>query len=175
MGSDQIVSTQQTSGGRILKSRMASLPVLSMVLPLLAPSCLSQLTSNNLQGNRSCINSCCMSCTPDTCDTCYRLNPNPVMCPCMEDRVETNSITTPSTINKAEPGIITRLDESKATVLSVKHFKRKKQRKKIKNEGQTCLPSCCPSTQCTKITCPICFYKSRTRPRECPCAGLVLE
>ena len=55
------------------------------------------------------------------------------MCPCLEDRVETAPITS----NKAELASRTRLDESKATVVSVKHYKRKKQKKKIKNKGRT--------------------------------------
>ena len=32
-----------------------------------------------------CVNSCCQSCVPEQCSACYKLNTNPVMCPCLGD------------------------------------------------------------------------------------------
>ena len=34
-----------------------------------------------------CVNSCCQSCLPDQCEVCYKLNSNPVMCPCVGEIV----------------------------------------------------------------------------------------
>ena len=30
-----------------------------------------------------CVNSCCQLCVGDQCGVCYKLNNNPVMCPCI--------------------------------------------------------------------------------------------
>ena len=49
---------------------MAVLVVVVMVMVLTAPS-------------EGCVNSCCQACLPDQCEVCYKLNNNPIMCPCI--------------------------------------------------------------------------------------------
>ena len=161
---------------------MVSLSSLTvMLLPLISPS-LSQSSSLLVQERTSCTNSCCMSCTPDTCPTCYRLNSNPVMCPCVEgqeDGIKTK-VKKPSN-NLPTKGRL-RVADAKATVIYIKHYKRRTYSRRIKKTGKTynlqkiistnnaiCLPSCCSSSDCTESTCPICFNKARHRPRDCPC------
>ena len=38
-----------------------------------------------LSSSQACVNSCCQACAPDQCQACYKLNNNPVMCPCLEE------------------------------------------------------------------------------------------
>ena len=45
-----------------------------------------------------CTNSCCMNCTEETCPVCYRLNTNPVMCPC----VDSEAVEKIGTVDKQE-------------------------------------------------------------------------
>ena len=35
-----------------------------------------------------CVNSCCQLCLAEQCDVCYKLNNNPVMCPCIGEITE---------------------------------------------------------------------------------------
>merc|ERR1711953_1553731 len=44
--------------------------MLVMVMVLTAPS-------------EGCVNSCCQACLADQCGVCYKLNNNPIMCPCI--------------------------------------------------------------------------------------------
>eukprot|EP00090_Calanus_glacialis_P042928 TRINITY_DN76051_c0_g1_i1.p1 TRINITY_DN76051_c0_g1~~TRINITY_DN76051_c0_g1_i1.p1 ORF type:complete len:150 (+),score=40.28 TRINITY_DN76051_c0_g1_i1:43-492(+) len=148
---------------------MTSLSSLTvMLLPLISPS-LSQSSSLLVQERTSCTNSCCISCTPDTCPTCYRLNSNPVMCPCVEgeeDGIKTR-VKKPSTTPPTKGRL--RVAEAEATVVSIKHYKRRKFTRRIEKNETICRPSCCPSSDCTESTCPACFNKARNRPRDCPC------
>ena len=76
----------EQGGSRFANSRMACLSALAMILLSLIPSSTSQSSSIQVRERASCTNSCCQSCTlttPTTCDTCYRLNTNPSMCPCV--------------------------------------------------------------------------------------------
>ena len=38
-----------------------------------------------LSSSQACVNSCCQACAPEQCQACYKLNNNPVMCPCLEE------------------------------------------------------------------------------------------
>ena len=164
---------------------MTSLSSLTVILlPLIYPS-LSQSTSLLVQKRTGCTNSCCMSCTPDTCPTCYRLNSNPGMCPCVEEQEDgiKTKVKKPSTTNPTKGRF--RVADAKATVISIKHYKRRTYSRRIKKTGKTynlqklistnnaadaiCLPSCCSSSDYTESTCPVCFNKARHRPRDCPC------
>ena len=53
---------------------------------LLLTMILLSLSSTSVKSGRTrCTNSCCMTCSPATCNVCYRLNNNPTMCPCIEE------------------------------------------------------------------------------------------
>ena len=39
----------------------------------------------SLTFSQACVNSCCQACAPEQCQACYKLNNNPVMCPCLEE------------------------------------------------------------------------------------------
>ena len=43
------------------------------------------LLLTTLSSSQACVNSCCQACAPDQCQACYKLNNNPVMCPCLEE------------------------------------------------------------------------------------------
>ena len=57
---------------------MVVLVVLVMVIVFTAPS-------------EGCVNSCCQTCQPDQCEVCYKLNNNPIMCPCIGEIGVTSS------------------------------------------------------------------------------------
>ena len=42
-----------------------------------------------------CVNSCCQTCLPEQCEACYKLNRNPVMCPCVGEIVTLARASTP--------------------------------------------------------------------------------
>ena len=49
---------------------VAMMLLVLMVMVLTAPS-------------EGCVNSCCQACLADQCGVCYKLNNNPIMCPCI--------------------------------------------------------------------------------------------
>lgn len=139
--------------------------------------------------SQACVNSCCQSCAPDQCQACYKLNNNPVMCPCLEEigdsRGETFTIQQETSNQYAETIKDVNLEKDLPRLSKFQSSSRKSQfsilggstvGKLVQSSVKTklfvllgqCRPSCCKAS-CTPTTCPLCYRLSVTSPRTCPC------
>ena len=145
----------------------------------------SPTTGQDIDG---CVISCCVNCKADyNCKICYNLHKNDKdRCPCVEDlspRIR-DALTKSEQAgyklgqqekleeedNEAE--IIFRSDKvlskSSPQRSSLEGYSAKLKRANISNIP-LCKPSCCPKTSCTEVSCPLCYRKFRTDPKNCPC------
>ena len=147
----------------------------------------SPTTAQDIPG---CIIYCCVNCKANyNCKICYILNKDDKdRCPCIEDL----SPRIRATLTKSEQagyklGQQEKLEEedneSEIVFRSDKVFsKSSPQRSSFEGSSAKskrgklssiplCKPSCCPNSSCTEVSCPLCYRKFRSDPKNCHCVN----
>ena len=112
--------------------------------------------------DRGCVTTCCKNCSGEPfCSLCRRLHSDREGCKCVSDSEEALRHSGDRLSQLRE----TASDEE---VYDIKTSEDVKKSKKIPK----CRPSCCPRSDCTKVTCPSCYARMRRVPSLCPCVDI---
>jgi len=123
---------------------------------------LSRCHNVSASEDRSCVTTCCKNCSGEPfCSLCRRLHSDLEGCKCVSDTEET--------LRSGHSGDrLSQLREPASDDIKTSEDQDVKDSKIIPK----CRPSCCPRSDCTKMTCPSCYARMRRVPSLCPCVDI---
>ena len=133
--------------GKSLKNQLLKMLSTPLILLTLLPSTI-------ISPRPDCVITCCVDCKEDyNCAVCYKLNTDKAACPCMHQILPSYNRD--------------RVGKKQVVQSNPQNSEISKSMKNI----PVCQPSCCPNSNCTEMTCPLCYRRLRNNPQECPCVN----